>query len=94
MKKVWGWLKPKLVWILAGAGLVLGFVVTLLTLGQAKPGRGKLPKRPDLPDPEDVKVPDVNTDFNDKPADDYEEKKADENENPDEDVADLNGRFK
>ena len=97
MQQFWTWLKPKLVWILAGAGLVLGGVITVLTLGRSRPRFGKAPPRPELEDPKDVVVPDVKTDFktdfNDKPADDFKKEKVEENEDPDDDIADLNAEF-
>jgi len=94
MQKLWTWLKPKLVWILAGIGLVLGGILTLVSWGNIGPPRRKFPERPELDDPKDVVVPDVTTSFEDKPVDRYEEKKRPENVTPDADVADLNSRFK
>jgi hypothetical protein len=93
MQKFWTWLKPKLVWILAGAGIVLGGVTALLTFGRSRPRFGKPPPRPELEDPKDVVVPDVKTDFNDKPADDYKKDKAKPNKKPEDDIDDLNDRF-
>ena len=97
MQKVWTWLKPKLVWIALGAGAVLSVVIAMVTLGQKRPRFGKAPPRPELEDPKDVVVPDVKTDFktdfNDKPADDFEEKKVEANEDPDDDIDDLNAEF-
>lgn len=97
MKKFWSWLKPKLVWILTGAGIVLSVVIALLTFGRSKPRFGKPPKRPELDDIKDVEVPDVktdlDTDFNDKPADDFEKDKAKPNEKAEDDIKDLNKMF-
>ena len=66
------------------------------------PGRrrlrpGKTPPRPTLKEPGDVEVPDVNTnintDFNTKPADEYESAKAKANTKAAEDIDDLNKMF-
>ena len=99
MQKFWAWLKPKLVWILAGAGIVLGGVITILTLGRSRPKFGKPPKRPELDDVPDVHVPDVDTDFktdlDDTVADDYEKDKVKAGDKTDDQVMDnLNDEFK
>jgi hypothetical protein len=99
MQKFWTWLKPKLVWILSGAGIVLGIVITIVTFGRSRPKFGKPPDRPKLKDVPDVNLPEVSTDFktdlNDTVADDYKEVKAEADDRTDDEVMDhLNNKFK
>jgi len=95
MAKFWAWLKPKLIWIAAGAGAIISLLIAIATLGRSRPigGGGKPPPRPELEDVPDVKVPDVKTDFETKPADKYEEKKAEPKRNGQDVIDDLNNSF-
>jgi len=97
MKKFWDWIKPKLVWIGLGAGAVLSVLVAILTFGRSQPRLGKPPKRPELDDIKDVEIPDVktdlDTDFNDKPKDDFDKAKAKPNKHAKDDIDDLNKMF-
>lgn len=77
MTKLMEWLKPKLVWIISGAAAVVAAFVAIATLMRSKKPRVRstIP-RPELEDPKEVVVPEVKTDFNDRPADDYKDKKV------------------
>jgi len=92
MKKFWDWLKPKLVWIAGGAAAVVGLLLAIVTLGRSRQV-GKAPPRPELDEVKDVEIPDVKTDFETKPADEYAEKKVEPKKNGNDVIDDLNDSF-
>ncbi len=62
--------------ILAALGAVLAFVTLGKTRKKVSP-LAPIPRPPPLPDVEADDAPDVDTEFNDSPADDFEKIKAD-----------------
>ena len=99
MKKAWEWFKPKIVWIASGAATIVGLVVMFIAMGRRrrKIGGGAVPTRPNLKVVKNVEIPtvrtDLDTDFNDKPADDFAKAKTAPSDDKAKVIKDLNRDF-
>ena len=95
MNKLWEKIKPKLVWVLAGAGAVLSVVIAVVTFGRSKKQRvfGNAPPRPELDDPKAPDIPVVDLSFDDKPADTYKKNKTPTSKKMSSVINDLNADF-
>lgn len=100
MKSLWDKIKYRAKWILFGIGFAVTIGISILTLGREQPMFGKPPKKPKRPEfkpVKDVDIPDVNldlnTDFEDKPMNKYEESKAKPSEYSDALISNLNKEF-
>ena len=81
------WLKKSWMWIVAAIGVVIGLVISIISLGRRQP-KPVVPKRPEL---DDVDIPEAPT-VDATPADAYAEEK-DEPTEPDQLVDDINNRY-